>query len=291
MMRRITMVALLLGLLAGGAAPLPRTDDAVPALREDRWDDALPLLKSVVAANPFEGRARYYLGVTYQGLERHGEAVAEFRAALELGVYGTRSGMRAAHVALARGLAATGDVDGALAHLEEAWAYWGFDGLVEILGDQDFASLHEDPRLRGLAGLDPQADAGDRAARWQADIRYLRRLLAVAHPEPFHSIEASRWNAAADRLDRDVARSRRPEPAVRYGRGSAVNSGAVTNAPPPVISTRGGSSPHQLRLPIPFDRYSSISPTTLSRIRLCPLLPKDPPPRSTVAENPSVLVS
>ena len=202
-----TMIAvMILATLTAGTTPPPRADDALPALQDGRWNDALPILETVVAANPFDGRARYYLGVTYQHIERNREAVDELRSALDLGVTGNRRGMRSAHVALAQCLAATGDADDAIAHLEEAWALWGFDGLVEILSDEDFTALHDDPRLKELAGLDPRADEGDRDARWRADLSYLRRLIAVAHPEPFHTIGAANWNAAADHLDENVGK-------------------------------------------------------------------------------------
>jgi hypothetical protein len=198
------LASLVLSLLTAASASLPSTEDAIPALRDGQWSDAVPVLESVVMANPYEGRALYYLGVARQRLGRHQEALDALRGALELGVNGTRSGTRAAHVALARSLAATGEIDAALDHLEEAWAHWGFGGLRQLLGDDDFAVLHDDPRLRALAGLDPQADAGDRDARWRADLAYFRRLLVVAHPEPFHSADATRWNAAADTLHRRI---------------------------------------------------------------------------------------
>jgi tetratricopeptide (TPR) repeat protein len=201
---KTTIAALLLATLTAGAAPPQQTNDALPALRDGRWHEALPILETVVAANPFDGRARYYLGVTYQRIDRNREAIDELRSALELGVTGNRRGMRSTHVALARSLIVIGNADSALAHLEEAWAHWGFDGLADILSDEDFSPLHEDPRLQELAGLDPRADTGDREARWRADLRYLRRLIAVAHREPFHSLGATSWNATADELDQNV---------------------------------------------------------------------------------------
>lgn len=200
------IAALILTMTTAGSTTLQRANDVLPALQDGRWNEALPVLETIVKTNPFNGRAQYYLGVTYQQLDRDGDAIDALQSALALGVTGNRRGVRQAHVALAQSLAATGDADDAFAHLGEAWAHWGFDGLVEILSDEDFSPLHEDPRLKALAGLDALADTGDREARWLADLRYLRRLLEVAHPDPFHTIDATRWGEAISALDQNIAR-------------------------------------------------------------------------------------
>lgn len=205
-MNRLRALFLLLTTASISAAELPpRLDDALPALRESRWQDAATLLETVIASNPHDSGALYYLGLSYQRLGRHEDAIDPLQSALELGVTGDTRGVRSGHLALARSRAATGDADGALLHLEEAWAHWGFDGLVDVLDDESFALLHGDPRLRALAGLEPKADSGDRDARWRADLAYLRRLLAVAHPDSFHSTGAASWNQAADWLEGRVS--------------------------------------------------------------------------------------
>ncbi len=177
--------------------PPPRTADAVAALRAERWGEARDTLEAVVGANPHDGLARYYLGIAREALDLHAEALPELRAALALGVDGSRRGLRGAHLALARTLAATGDVDGALTHVEEAWSSWGFDDIPGLLTDEAYAPLHAAPRLRALARLD---DTADRSERWRADLRYFQRLVSEAHPDPFRTTSAETWNARVEAL-------------------------------------------------------------------------------------------
>ncbi len=204
-MKAIVIALLLLAVSANATTP-PHANDALPYLKEGHWQEAVPVLEAIIADNPFDGRARYYIGVAHQELQHDDLAIAELNTALELGVTGNRRGIQLVHLALARSLANTGDKIGSLDHLYQAWAHWGFDGLQDLLVDEDFAALQEYPELREMAGLSPKADAGDRDARWRADLEYLRKLLAVAHPDPFHSVEAVNWQADADRLDREIPR-------------------------------------------------------------------------------------
>lgn len=178
----------------------PRLEDALPAIRGERWEEAVAVLEPVVAASRYDGTAHYYLGISRQALGQHDAALEELDLAVSLGVNGRRNGMRMAQLALARSHAASGDPELALESLDTAHARWGFDDLASILTADDFELLHDDPRLRSLAGLDEASDGGDRDARWRADLGHLRRLIIAAHPEPFHTVGESTWNREADAL-------------------------------------------------------------------------------------------
>lgn len=217
----------------------PRPNEVLADLQEERWSEARPILEGAREANPYDGRTRLYLGIAYQGLGRHREAIDELEAALRWGVTGNRRGMQLTHLALARSCLATGDSERGLAHLERAWADWSFDGVAELLEDERYSLLHSDPRLRQLAGLDRRADAGDRVARWRADLRHFRRLLRAAHPSPFHSIAAERWEAEADRVGDEIPSLEDREVVAEFLRLAALIGDGHTAVYPPTDGAIG----------------------------------------------------
>ncbi len=180
------------------------TEDALDDLRAHRWDAAACILEQVVSSNPFDGQAHYYLGICLQSLGRDAEAVAAIVESLALGVNGDRNGMRRGHLALARSLVATGDLDDALQHIEKAWGPWGFEEVEDLLQDPGFQALHEHPRLWELAGRIPSSETSTREACWRADLRYFERLCRLAHPNAFTVADEEEWNEDLNRLEQTI---------------------------------------------------------------------------------------
>lgn len=180
-----------------------RYENAFDALRNEDWAEAQEILEAAVAANPYQGMAHYYLGVSLMRLGDCEGAIPHFSHAIDTGANAGRSGMQRAHLNRATCEARLGDPESALASLEIAWRDWGFDDFASLADDEDFSAVVSTPRFHALAGL-----TGDdnREAHWRADIDYFVRLITETHPEPFHTADETIWRAQADDLIRNVSR-------------------------------------------------------------------------------------
>ncbi len=186
------------------AAPVPVLDDVIPLIRDDQWTKAAPLLETIVAENRFDGVACFYLGAGYLELDRYDDALSALQRAIQLGVNGGWSGMRQAEILSAECLAKRGDPDGAIDHIARAWSEWGLDDVAALLEQEEFSSLREHPRALELAGHTAEAEAGDRSARWRADLAYFVRLLQEVHPEPFHSCNEQLWREKVRQIEASI---------------------------------------------------------------------------------------
>lgn len=153
-----------------------------------------------VDANPYDGRRWRALADALSGADRCAEAAPAYEQALALGVDGAPWSLRDTTVALARCLAITGDLDGALARLSVAQGPLGFSDFAALDADPALASLVEDPRYQRLAGRIDRA-ALDRDAGWRSDLAYFDELMRRRHPNPFHTVSEADWADAVARLD------------------------------------------------------------------------------------------
>jgi len=130
-------------------------EEATELLHEERFQEALYLLRDVIKANPKNPYAYHFLGVALFETAQLDAARDAYRAAIRLA-----PGYLGARVALSHVLRMLGDLRGAIAESEEALRRSGGDG----------DALH-------AAGLAHAARGDDEAAR-----RYLRAFLAT-NPE------------------------------------------------------------------------------------------------------------
>lgn len=122
-------------LLTTGAASADERADAMQALTDSNYEEAVALYSKLVEADGTDGESRYRLGTALMGAGQPAAAAGQFEAASELG-YQTMG----ADYRLARIYASQGDQQRALAKLD-AIAGAGFPSITLIEDEPDFASL------------------------------------------------------------------------------------------------------------------------------------------------------
>jgi tetratricopeptide (TPR) repeat protein len=177
---------------AGGSGDTvyEKTQEARRHFREQRCDQAIPLLESVTAENPADGLAWEALGHCYLALGRYRESIAAFMTCLDLGYRNLHSMYNLACVH-----ARSGDLETALQWLASAYRA-GYIDDAHVRTDSDLDPLRSDPRFQELTGL-PQAELGDRTSRWRHDLQYLFRRLQDVHFDLYANITEERMT---DRL-------------------------------------------------------------------------------------------
>ena len=122
-------------------------------LTQEREDEAIAMLQQVVAGNPADGPAQYYLGTALERAWRHEEALAAFAKAIDLmpGNTSPWSGVNAAALGLKREAQAAAAVQNALQVDFSPSLYWTQALHALRLGRDDVAaeSLARYLRLRG----------------------------------------------------------------------------------------------------------------------------------------------
>jgi len=184
--------ALLSSLLVSGDL-VAQSAEAIELIRGEQWAAAATKLEAETAANPFQAMPHYYLAVSMARANRCNAAIPEFELALELGANGGESGMRAAHMNLARCHSLLGNVNRAWDHFYAAWREWGQRDFEAAMTEEAFETLRSHPEFRKLAEL-ALAREGSQNERRQADLEYFNRLVTETHPDPFNSTTESAWN-------------------------------------------------------------------------------------------------
>lgn len=139
-MRLFAATALVL-LLVGTTVADDKTD-AMQALSESRFDEAVRLYTRLVEADPKDGESTYRLAMALMSLDRLEEAATRFQDARELGYQPMGVDYR-----LARIYARMGRRDEALDKLE-AIAAAGFPAVKLIAEEADFTGLTDDARYQ-----------------------------------------------------------------------------------------------------------------------------------------------
>lgn len=161
------------------------------------WFAAAQLWERVVAANPVNGNhwdrlahSRFYRG-------DYVAAIPAFEQALRLGVSATREDIAAPGVLtyrIACCYARSGQDERAIATLADAKAR-GYRDLADVLDDQHFTTLRDEPRLRELVDAAPARELG-RDEGWQLDTRRLTAEIERRSPDP----AAGQASGASERL-------------------------------------------------------------------------------------------
>ncbi len=155
-MRTLTILLTAATLLAASSAAAddtPTMADIAPHIQAQEWDEALPLLKRVVEAEPDNGQAVFYLAYATH-------ASGDIKAALKLhqraATFDNFRPIATYNIACAHAL--LGHEDQAIAALKKAIA-GGFGNLEQVEGDGDFDSLRDHAEFKAiLAGLRKAAE-------------------------------------------------------------------------------------------------------------------------------------
>ncbi len=181
--RSVLQILLALGLVShlAAQADIPALRHRADSLLEHgRFDAARITLARLVLLQPDDGRHWLHLGDAEAGLDHPAEAIAAYRAALELG-FGSRAERC---YTIARLYTRLGFRDSTMAWLARALDA-RYEHRPSIGGDSVFAAYQHDPEFRRLAGLLPEA-ALTRDEGWRFDIAFLadeaRRMATGPHP-------------------------------------------------------------------------------------------------------------
>lgn len=173
------------------ADAVTRIDAAQGAVDREDWASALPLLKQLVAQSPANGKFRLELAQAKLGAKDFAGAIADFKAARDLGAAST------AYLAyqIATSYARSGHKVEALAWIKTAMAE-GYRTLEEARSDADFAALKNDPEYRATLGiLDPSKLSRDDG--WRTDIHFLADWVEKKSFHPFRTTTSDRTLSGA----------------------------------------------------------------------------------------------
>jgi tetratricopeptide (TPR) repeat protein len=227
-----------LALIASVSVATPVDDRALARalMQKENWPSAEAAFRALIAANPHRGSDHYFLA---EALARQGDCAAALsivERAIALGVDGTRSGLRLAHIGAARCAAATGQTDRALSHLSVAQAHYGFSDFATLAAEPAFAKVAHHPHFKRLAG---QAEPGlDRVSAWRSDLSFFSDLLRRRHRNPFHIINEDAWMKAATELDAQIPQLDDTVIISRFMRLAAMIGDGHTTIFPPLEGAR-----------------------------------------------------
>lgn len=139
-MRYLQLCTIFFSLLAGGGAGADERSDALAALSESRFDEAIGHYQRLVTADPADGESRYRFGIALMSVDRLDQAATQFEAASELGYQSMGADYR-----LARIRAREGSQEAALDKLESIAAA-GFPSVKLIADEADFRSIRASDR-------------------------------------------------------------------------------------------------------------------------------------------------
>jgi hypothetical protein len=203
MQRPLLVVAASIALVGSAAGdPLADRDAAGQLYRAESWAEAADAYARLAADNPAFGAYSYFLGVSLAHSGRCAEAVPTLERAITLGAVGGRPSLRRAYVERAACAAERGDTAAAVANLRTAYERFGFEDFAGLQRDHRFTSLAGDAAFQDLAGL--ATPAGDRIQGWRSDLDRYVALVEARHPNPFHTVDAATWRAAAASIRADI---------------------------------------------------------------------------------------
>jgi hypothetical protein len=125
------------------AQPSPAAIEAGKLFQSQKWPEALIAFEALTKTEPTNGMAWYRLGASLGNLNKHQEAVAPLKKAVEI-----LQGPQAMYL-LGSTYARLNDKDKAFESLTQAVTA-GFAALLRLENDASLASLREDPRYQKL---------------------------------------------------------------------------------------------------------------------------------------------
>jgi tetratricopeptide (TPR) repeat protein len=157
-------------------------------LAQQKWGEAETLLREVISAYPLATAAAPNhspwgeLGMTLQKQGKHAEAIRAYDRVIALQGPGLAyPGVSNALYQIAVSDAALGNRDATLATLDRMVRTQAYVARPDLLTDETFASLRNDPRFREIAGAE-NISGLDRIAGWRRDIDYMVAELRRVNP-------------------------------------------------------------------------------------------------------------
>lgn len=197
----VALILLVSSAHAQDAAPRFPAEAATRALnlvRAEKYAEAEPLLRDLVAGAPHEGRLKETLGRALLGLGKHDEAVRILEEAVAIG---RSPGHALYNIACAHALA--GRAPMALDALKRALAA-GFDDFQTLDTDTDLDAIRKDPGFDSLALVTrPRSDS--REDKWRADLDTLIARVWHVHFRPDAHTTRAAFTSRVEALKSRVA--------------------------------------------------------------------------------------
>lgn len=185
---------------AEGIAPaaVENLDAAYTAWRSHDYEALEPLIKPLVAENPYSGRFRYALGDAGYNLKKYAEGAEAYMAAAALGFHAG-----AAYYNAGCCYALMGETDKAIDAVEKAIGA-GMQNREQLLReDSDLDSIRDTDAFRERI-LPVVPDGVSRVEGWRIDLAYLDRRMRETHYDLFCNISEEAWADALDAIRSNI---------------------------------------------------------------------------------------
>ena len=167
---------------ADGVAYFRQASQASDLLKQEKWTEAEPLLRAITRVYPLNGSSWAQLGSALRHQNKHAEAIAAYEKASAIAGPGLPYPGPSNNVYwIAASHAALGQTDAALDALEQMVNVDAYVRRPDLMTDDNFASLRDNPRFRALAGKVDTSHMS-RIAGWRRDIDYLGEELKRDNP-------------------------------------------------------------------------------------------------------------
>ncbi len=182
-------------------------EKAIELVRNQKWQEAKPLLQTLTTQFKDDGDTWFVLGLTHIGLEEWHEATVALENALALGtrLFGMPGGGANPNdmmIRLAEAYGQMGDENGAMHWVDEALtARW--DDRPTLAGNSNFKSFQESEIFKRAAGTYLPEDLS-RDEGWRYDLHYLAGEIKRLHVHPFHATSTKAFEQKVSNLDRSI---------------------------------------------------------------------------------------
>ena len=179
-------------LIENSAAYLHQRNEALTLVKNEKWQEAIPILGSLTDYYQNDSDLFYVLGLSYYQVKQYQNAITALKKTLDLGgtiLTGIPTGAAPSNdimIKIAEAYAEDGDKNNALLWLRKGFAA-RYDEKPFIRGSAAFKSFNEDEDFLELFGNDTLKDI-TREEAWSRDIIYLEKRINELRYSPNHAI-------------------------------------------------------------------------------------------------------
>lgn len=163
-------------------------NEAIDLIKNEKWQEAIPILKKLTQAYQKDGDIFYLLGLSYYKVQQYPNAINALKQHLDLGggtvLTGNPIGSNPSNdimIQIAKAYAFNGDKSNMMLWLQKGFTA-RYDEKPFLIGDPAFESFKNDNDFKALFGIDTYENIS-RDIAWKKDLFYLeKRIKELLHP-------------------------------------------------------------------------------------------------------------
>lgn len=163
-------------------------NDAVHLIKNQKWQEAIPILEKLTQVYQKDGDIFYLLGLSYYKVQQYPNAINALKQHLDLGggtvLTGNPVGSNPSNdimIQIAKAYAFNGDKSNMMLWLQKGFTA-RYDEKPFLIGDPAFESFKNDNDFKALFGIDTDENKS-RDIAWKKDLFYLeKRIKELLHP-------------------------------------------------------------------------------------------------------------